>query len=260
MDAFYGILKSQVIWLTNNRYMNDKYEGIWINTIVDKFIKESRYKYGASELENFYKYFHSQKNKIFYLSCFSKNEDDSHQWKKYACNGKGVAIGFSKDAIGLIGSFSLGLAIIDVEYDILKQMNVVEESFILAMKKDYISSATSLKELSIWAKNPSFVKENEVRLIYSPDDFAKKHLFTSPGDKQLYELFRKNISDTKYKKNQNNEIPYVTYDLHGTIKGFTSELIPRIILGPNNTEDEDAVRSILDKLGLDATIVSGSDL
>ncbi len=245
VEAFEGIIKSKKIWLTDSRYMNDKYEGTWIDKIVKETLSSLNGEYNEEILNNFYHHYTSMKNKKYYLACFSEESDKLSQWRGYADDGQGIAIGFSRDAIRLTSNFDFELALIDVNYDKSYQTKVVKESLDYFIKHSYFSIATSLKELSIWGKNPSFNEEKEIRFVYTPENDMSKHHFADPNETEYYKLLSKNISSLQYRTRNNVNIPYFTYDFFGTLSGFTSELIPKIVLGPKNSMNRDELKEFL---------------
>ncbi len=252
IEAFYGIIKSKEIWLTDSKYMNDKYEGIWIDKVIQETLDNLNGKYNQETLNNFYDYYNSIKNKKYYLASFSREPDRLSQWRGYADDGKGIAIGFSKNAIYLTHNFDFELSLMDVKYDKLKQIAIIQNTIEAFKNLTDRDLTISLKEFSIWYKNPSFEEERETRFVYTPENDMSKHSFANVNDKKYYELMSNNLSKKQYYRMRNYvNIPYYTYDLSCTLKGFTSELIPEIFLGPKNSMKRDELKDFLidQKLG-----------
>lgn len=90
IPACHGILSSRRIWLTDYRYLNDKNEiRQGLKDLFDRFDKEV-----AQALETaFYWHDHFAHQCILSLS---KSPRILSQWRAYANDGTGVAIGFSK--------------------------------------------------------------------------------------------------------------------------------------------------------------------
>jgi hypothetical protein len=265
MEAFKGILNSKSLWLSDADFMNDKYEGIWNEQIANKVIKESKSEFSTSKLKSYKKAYETLKSKKAYMCSFSKTFDKLSQWRAYGDDASGVAIGFSRNAIRLSGN--LGLSLTDVIYDKNEQIRLV---------KDIINTNNTLllKELAYLYKNPSFYEEEEVRLLYIPEYNMDELTFYDPSEAQYYELMLKNISKLKYRVqetfikkfsfsigkfrfnielNNKRKIPYVEFDLRGTLKGFSPKLIPKIVLGPKNTTDLEELKTLLNSCGLNET-------
>jgi hypothetical protein len=68
-----------------------------------------------------------------------------------------------------------------------------------------------------------------------------------------------NISDIKQRVREEEKIPYFEYDLTGTLKGFSSDLIPKIVIGPRNRTDLKQIQELLKKQGLDGTEIISSE-
>ncbi len=117
----------------------------------------------------------------FYCSCFSKNGDSLGQWRAYASDGKGVAIGFNRQ---YLESFALGhiTQLADVKYrtendfadlkrDIDQAINKLANSQ-YPFHEDQITSIAVNTEmawglLAPFCKNAGFSEEEEVRLVHT---------------------------------------------------------------------------------------------
>jgi len=250
MEAFEGILSSKSLWLSDSIFMNDKYEGRWIDKIVEEVILELKDEYSEGQLAKYKKQFNELKDKKAYMCCFSKEPDKLSQWRAYADNASGVAIGFSRAAIGLTGNFDFELALMDVLYNKEEHIRIIKESIKFSLDNDYIGND---KELAYYFKNPSFYEEEEVRFLYTPENDMSQHSFADPLASKYYELMSNNISDIKQRIREEEKIPYFEYDLTGTMKGFSSELIPKIVIGPRNRTDVNGLKKLLKKQGLNST-------
>ncbi len=192
VESFLNIVKSNTLWLSDAKYMNDTYEAKWLDKIVAKIIQELKsdniLKVEKFEIE-YTKLNHGDSKKYFFIS-FSEEEDMLSQWRGYADDGRGVAIGFdlkniheydistsynsgngqTKAEISTVGWSKIAY-VENTENDIGKKikngiMSTLEDSSINNIK-DY---ALFIKESNILFKNPYFKEEKEVRLIYSPDN------------------------------------------------------------------------------------------
>ena len=256
MEAFEGILSSKSLWLSDSIFMNDKYEGRWIDKIVEEVLESLEDNYSKEQLDLYQQQYYLLKDKKAYMCCFSKESDKLSQWRAYAGDASGVAIGFSKKAIGLTGNFDFELALMDVLYNKEEQVRLIKESIKFSLSR---GSITHDKEMAYYFKNPSFYEEEEVRFLYTPENDMCQHTFADPLASEYYELLSNNISDIKQRDRENKKIQYFEYDLSGTVKGFSSDLIPKIIVGPKNRTDLAEIKKLLTTQRLNHTKIIYSE-
>jgi len=255
MEAFYSIMKTKSLWLSDSKYMNDKYEGSWVDIVIKEVLINLEPFYQKEFIQNYKANYEKMKNKRTYLCCFSQASDKLSQWRGYANDGQGIAIGFSKKAFYLTGNFDFELALNDVTYNKDMQKKSIKESIELFLKNKI---DINNKEVAYFFKNPSFYEEVETRLIYTPENNMTEHTLNEI-DKQFYELMSNNISELKYRNKDNVNIPYYIFDLVGTLKGFSSELIPKIILGPKNKQKLNKLSNFIEEQGLYNTQIIKSE-
>ena len=98
-----GILETGRLWFTDLFKLNDPSElNHGIRLALD--ILESEANRGPPEAKQFSKMFSTLVNNLevighFFVCCFSENGDDLGQWRAYADNGHGYAIGFDAGAL-----------------------------------------------------------------------------------------------------------------------------------------------------------------
>ncbi len=105
------------------------------------------------------------------LACFSKNPDVLGQWRAYADNGQGWAIGFRAEALQ-----ALPVMLLEVLYDREQQLVEVEQflagAFMLCKQLPTDPSSELAKHIPLFAsmmlayKHPSFQDEQEVRALH----------------------------------------------------------------------------------------------
>lgn len=102
LDTFYNILQTGTIRFGNPLNMNDSAEIIWLLEMVKDFVlKRGVYNSileGWNLIENISRTL-LQEMDCPYIFCLSKDKDVLSQWRSYANDGKGVAIGFNVDFI-----------------------------------------------------------------------------------------------------------------------------------------------------------------
>ena len=94
VDVFVNILKTHSIWLTHAREMNDFHEDILfrkpLKTALQSFVNRSEpERQLLQQIVDEY----TKRADFPYVACFSRDKDMLSQWRAYADNGKGVAIG-----------------------------------------------------------------------------------------------------------------------------------------------------------------------
>ena len=98
LDAFLSIIKNSTLWLSDIRKSNDYLECVYcrdkINEKIRGFLEDDK---EALEAWDFGYNINSDlsMDMISYVACFSENKDQLSQWRGYADNGAGIAVGFS---------------------------------------------------------------------------------------------------------------------------------------------------------------------
>jgi hypothetical protein len=218
--------------------MNDSLETTWILHLIDEELSKRKNDFNDEDI----KLLHTSYtlNRIYpYISCFSLDSDLLSQWRAYADDGKGVAIGFNEEYFGVQKLIPLNTAVLnnsigyfDCIYDEMYQRKLINNALNKSLpfknngnarEMDFMLTQELLNQFSIVFKNPSFSEEREVRLIHVPiimgvikDNTTK--IMTS-------------ISDIYFMVKNNSIVSYFKFDLKEKIN---SDLIPEIVLGPKN--------------------------
>jgi hypothetical protein len=175
--------------------MNDKLETTWIIHLINEEISKRKEILKEENIKMLDISF--TLNRLYpYISCFSENGDSLSQWRAYANDGKGVAIGFNPEKFGIVNKIPVNTLVKDDSigyckciYDIDLQRKLINESLdvlCLFIKQDeksemsYMDTATALNQLSIISKNPCFAEEQETRIIHIP---------MVMGDKKIIQLY-----------------------------------------------------------------------
>lgn len=181
-QTFLKIIENKEIWLSSTNNMNDSAEGHWYKKSFDDVItalsNDESEGWCESARERF-QYLYMPK----YIACFSKNSDSLSQWRAYAQDGEGVAIGFEDSLFDIKGDMAIPLPIPefsitlqDVEYKELNEISVAINEIAEKYKKEFGSNFSEVARLTarecaslMWrTKNPAFKEEEEKRIIYSP--------------------------------------------------------------------------------------------
>ncbi|WP_212768469.1 DUF2971 domain-containing protein [Pectobacterium versatile] len=179
-EAFVSILKNKKIWLSASNNMNDYSEGTWLLKILEDVLAVDVNPMNVDGRKKILQVFNANRDNE-YISCFSKEPDLLSQWRAYAQNGEGVAIGFDEEILSLDFEFSSSIIRVqEIKYlDRNKSINLILEkleknNIHLGTEKENVSQdmlVTLGMELSLLAssvKNHAFEEESEKRIIHTP--------------------------------------------------------------------------------------------
>lgn len=183
MDSFTNIMKTSTIRMGDPCYMNDSAEVVWIISVLHELIRRSH-----PDISSYWEIINKNlqqminKMELPYVASFSKRGDVLSQWRSYADNGRGVAIGF--DIERLISIDERKIIHRDVLYNKDEQIRQLDQNtekfpwqeFAQAVKAndvDEIRTKTRrllslFMEDAMFFKNPAFEEEQEYRLICPP--------------------------------------------------------------------------------------------
>ncbi|CUY43072.1 DUF2971 domain-containing protein [Serratia marcescens] len=178
-QTFLQIMEKNHLWLSSMKNMNDFSEGLWVKDAFHKAVTELRklygHEWGCQVHDNFIGNYMPR-----YICCFSKDGDSLSQWRAYAQDGEGIAIGIDDRELS-INKHSLtpnleplkSLAVEDVKY--MSESEIIED--IIRFSKDLNKKTPSKNDAylvakyaidnSIIVKNPAFKEEKERRVIFS---------------------------------------------------------------------------------------------
>lgn len=267
LTNFLAIIQSQSFFCTNLNYLNDKKEykfGVeQVLKVVDKLNIENFANYILNDFENdIHKFYNSER----YVVCFSKEGDLLSQWRAYANQGKGIAIGF--DLINFEDSIHQHVKGCQIMYDETYQLISIEE--IIKMTINYYegikhnfdwndygfenlvrnSIISSLHHIVSTYKSEGFKEEKEFRYEYCIDgnmikkDVKKIHFRATDNLLIPYIILESDYINfkKKNKKNVDNE----------TELTFKNKKLPikEIIIGPSLDFEltKMAIEDLLNKL------------
>ncbi|MFM2478864.1 DUF2971 domain-containing protein [Celerinatantimonas sp. MCCC 1A17872] len=169
-----GIVRSQVLWASDVRYMNDAAElhhtlDLLTDAIQDRIIGgEAK----APLLAHFGQWINERLNQghMLFAASFRANGNLLSQWRGYSSVGKGVSLGFHPQHISQWAKdqhFEIGRCI----YDTYRQTQLVQQAIDsvcqINLPEDELFAAveTDLLRLAVLLKHPSFREEDEWRVI-----------------------------------------------------------------------------------------------
>lgn len=184
LSTFRNIIKNNSIFLSDPLKMNDKLEIKWAlklfkkNPFLCDFFDKLGYSKEWNSLLSKFDYYKDYKTRI---CCFSKTKNLLSQWRAYADQGCGLAIGFDLDKLEKSG---YNLYTTDVDYS---EKNIDADyvhglplhqytDIVLGEGCDFSEIIQELIPVFLSFKSPYFREENEVRLIYQEDSIIMKFL------------------------------------------------------------------------------------
>lgn len=270
LNTFFNILKNKQIYLSDPLKMNDNSEIKWYlerlnsenncnnhnrKTIYDMMKDRSGIDFTIEELIDILKY--KGQNSV-YISCFSKEPDVLSQWRSYADDGKGVALGFNLDKFCRFSNIFIREVIYtdDVVYtDQENDVECVSDTIYTVITEKKIKSEHEQLEVFLHElipelvkyKNPAFSEEKEIRLIYC-DELKFEEIINEYGLFQV-EWKSKKLNHEFRVISNNNITEFVKLD-------FASETIEDIYIGPKCLLNENDVSKIVNRfLGSKVDIV-----
>jgi hypothetical protein len=232
VDAFKAIIQNKTLWLSSVYNLNDYKEIQWIKEKVLIKIKEYTNKNSFEKFNSFIKLYENQQPTV-YIASFSQGDDLLSQWRAYANDGYGVAIGFNSEYFkenNLIKTskvlYNENQQQIEIE-KILEPLLKLDEKINLESNefKEYCKNIIDdINNLSAKSKNELFKEEQEVRLIHNPIIIEDKKT------KQF--IFKNNLSKMMFRAVCGNLIPY--FELKFDYFADNMPPILEIVKGPKN--------------------------
>lgn len=235
MESFFNIIKGKSIWLSDALKTNDFLELKWILEVLN-------FPNISTDLESFkleYEYW----VRTFYrphIACFSTEGDVLSQWRGYANDGKGVAIGFNRNYFESISNpENKETKLIDVVYDEVEQRQKlgklmksidIEQFHKINSNLEGLSSIVLIQQIieyGLFFKHYSFREEKEIRLIHGFGEVSAES------------------ESIKYRSTEDNLISYMEIPLN-----IENEFPPirEIVLGPKNKADERDVKNFYQRI------------
>lgn len=269
LSTFLSITSSKTVWLSDLMKSNDDLEGIWIYEFIERTIKKIKDDYSnrlpmqkkdeEQALTEFGIY--AKVLREWQMSqdipcgfCLSEEKDLLSQWRGYADDGRGVAIGFDVNFFNWICSsevFQNIMSFHEVVYDESEQEQFVldewkrirkaAENFQKTSVVVQNDDAPNLYRLAVFFKNTAFKEEREWRLVFN--DMRNNKNYGNPA----FESGRVKLSERKWYTRGNKLVPYHSLN-------FEKELgaIKEIILGPKCAVEEKDLQAYLDDVGFDS--------
>ena len=278
VPTFFNIMKNHSIWLSDISKSNDSQELNWATEKFKEFYRLTWFNYvrevakekGLSE-EDLQKFERIKTILDAYLCddickywvfCLSEKADDIGQWRGYADDGRGLAIGFDCFPFEAIDaefsdtnhSFDFCFrkvgygekAIADYFDMMTAQMEISSETAPDVVLSRILTSAELIIDSASWFKNAGFESEKEWRLIYKKliVDLHKNKLPSFPDElSKLAKIF--SFGSFGYIPKNADLVSHV--ELKTTVMG---KLIKEIIIGPKCLVTESEIYTFLISCGI----------
>ena len=251
VDTFFNIMQTSTIRLGNPLSMNDSAEIIWLLELLKNYVAKNK---NCAEILKQWNLIKQMINKLLqkidvpFIFCLSKGNDVLSQWRSYADDGKGVAIGI--DVNRLLKLDTELLVGKDIIYDDKEQMKLLEQKKLDDSLDDFIEElemalqgeneteiyskvrkvASYILNEAIICKNPAFEEEREFRILCLPSKVSEKSM----------------VSEIKFRSNNEQILPYreIYFD------GYVHEIIQNITIGPKSVLNDRNLGLFLKKHGL----------
>lgn len=283
-EAFLGIVQGRKIWLSNSQNMSDYLEGSWIVGIINETLSKLTSTYSPDTINKAAHIYNVSKFSP-YICCFSEDGDLLSQWRGYASDGHGFAIGFDSNLFPLrkempkMANFGdknkEKLYLSKIEYDIDKQKKHVEQllEFILRHEENSGDSNIGLiyeqsEYLSRMSQEMGFeqtipyscgTQYDAIKWLVGYSAIAKNPAFHEELEHRLIHAPMITASKTtnktieslfelskpKYRVSNNKICSYYEFDFSEYIK---DGIIQEVILGPKNGTSENTLRAIFGKM------------
>ena len=252
-STFLSIIQRRCLWLSDINTMNDYGEMHWsyalfieaANTILDVV--------GTDFVDEVDKIIHQGQTRILPMLCaFSTDGDVLSQWRAYAEDGSGVAIGFNSAKIA-----GLSVRVASIEYSREKQIGHFR-SWLLAMHEVYNGITEEKRKKFLFDKcayfsvdmaffkNPAFAEEKEVRILRAipvNHDGNGWSLRDSGGTGER--VSRKKLPILFRAARNGGVISYVEMPLHG----LGNDLIVEVVVGPKSANNGVEISMALNAAG-----------
>lgn len=243
LEAFLNIVQNSTIWLSDISKSNDLSELSFCKDKIDLKIKQylagnkkalKAWEAGREMALNINEY------SAIYVICFTENRDLLSQWRNYADDAKGIAIGFSKSMFEQLSASSTpyGLSLCKVLYDEIEQekiINPIVEETIQKMSDKGVGKAALELDGEYCMKYPickqnGFFEEKEWRIIVNSAPNKKVNLNKSIS-----------ISEAHYRIRNDQLVSYLEMDF----SKMKQQAIKEIWIGPKAKVNKHDIMKLL---------------
>lgn len=244
IEALVNIIRTSSIWLSDYRKMNDFAEEKWIKDKVNNKIREQLISIDKKACDIWDRYYDQDtlRTGTFFVGCFSEESDDLTQWTRYADDGRGVAIGFSKEKLCKLND-RFGLSFDKIIYNEKEQEQFVKEITKQMMdkfdRKSVMHVATEFFQdytlQFLKYKNPGFYSEKEWRVVH----------YSSPAHQKITYHDKFQFLKPEFRVSKNRIISYIPL----SFSEIKQDIIKEIHLGPSSKVSINDILNLLNAYG-----------
>ena len=246
--ALDGIVNHRELRVNNVLNMNDKTEmDLFISGVFNAVEKRFSPEEDAEIIQLLHQMLKEVRKRYFdfslYAACFSGFRDDASQWERYANRGRGVCLCFRKSVLEKMTDEALSLHKVFYQTD-MESHPLVDATYNLLMGNKYLENTLVLRDMVFEAwrncayfKHPSFLSENETRLVLIPYTASDPDSMLKPGY---------HVAKDRIKK-------YYPLNLDAMCRKAGAELedlIIEIMVGPESTQSVPILQDYLKDMGL----------
>lgn len=251
-DAFLKIVGGNSIWLSDLTSSNDSEEWRWAKKSITSYIENKKITdFGIDDLARHMDLLSAQAIPLGF--CLSSGGDILSQWRSYADNGAGVAIGFSKK---FLDDFSRSIEPLDVDlgtHEIngkLLQVIYTDSEYHSEIQdvldewtykvRDAGTGPIDVADLFAGFKNKAFDEENEWRVVWICTTGLNNNS-SSVG----------HLPYLKFRATHDRIIPYreVSFKKPKEVVSLKTSPIRKVVLGPRNNTPINVVQGFMESEG-----------
>ena len=249
VEAMCGIVQSKNLWLSNAYALNDYRENTWIVPLINQQLADLRTEKTSTFLDDLASHY-DLNDYTPYVASFSVHGDLLSQWRAYAGDATGVAVGFDPSAFHVKFRLPLPGATVDlctglasIVYDTQQQgayvRRAIEESLqsYLAERANQanamLAAVSLLRRFASAFKNPAFREEGEWRLIHVP---------LIMGDVDDNTTVCSGVSPLRFRAIKGKLTSYFEFPL--TVDDKTQPIV-EVVIGPKCEASESSIKLML---------------
>lgn len=273
-DSFVSMVRSRSLWLSSLSLSNDTMEGRLVNATIMRLAARDGLDAAARErlqeslafLERFF-------DGLGF--CLSEDGDLLSQWRGYADDARGVAVGFARTYLTSLADLNRtqdlpSFALYQVEYEPDKHEAQVEPTYRELRK---LIDAGAFKRRGSWslldsrtpdevAADDKKIEEVHKALMFKVLDLfprlyeLKAPAFREEREWRLVSIFAGSASEScEFRASKGRVIPYRTFDL----KPLDTPSIAEVVVGPRHETPPGVIQSLLKRAGFGEVSVRRSE-
>ncbi len=290
IEAFLSIIQNGELYLSTTKYMNDSMESKLLFPRIKKMENQQSEAFWVTNLYKAVDLIPQYKSGI-HISCFSAHKDLLSQWRGYANDGTGIAIGVDTKILTSGSSKTnkriSNLALLKVVYDSTEQNKKIIDIFskfnaefneLWSLPEDHPNyqnhsypgnfEPITMKDL-LQKNNSSPLDTKKLNIKYTQQLITLSYLFKNAAFQEEGEYRLCYFQDFNFLDSFSNDSISLgeanCYTRNGNLKTYyplklnNKSIIKKIILGPKCQTDKETIRFALKKFGFDKAAVFKSE-